>query len=79
MYRLLAWKHSLGFWENVTAFDTNLAEFFRQFAPTALHAIAAWALLTPLFVILCYYPLLPVMRAIDRIHREQKAKKVGGP
>jgi uncharacterized protein (DUF2062 family) len=79
MYRLLAWKHSLGFWANVTAFDANLAEFFRQFAPTALHAIAAWALLTPLFVILCYYPLLPVMRAIDRIHREQKAKKVVGP
>jgi len=79
MYRLLAWKHALGFWDNVTAFDSNLAEFFRQFAPTALHAIAAWALLTPLFILLCYYPLLPVMRAIDRIHREQKAKAAAGP
>jgi uncharacterized protein (DUF2062 family) len=79
MYRLLAWKHSLGFWANVTAFGSNLVEFFQQFAPTALHAIAAWALLTPLFIVLCYYPLLPVMRAIDRIHREQKAKKTAGP
>jgi uncharacterized protein (DUF2062 family) len=79
MYRRIAWKHSLGFWDNVTAFDSNLAEFFHQFAPTALHAIAAWALLTPLFIVLCYYPLLPVMRAIDRIHREQKAKKAAGP
>ena len=79
MYRQLAWKHSIGFWANVTAFDSNLAEFFHRFAPTALHAIAAWALLTPLFVVLCYYPLLPVMRAIDRIHREQKAKQAAGP
>jgi uncharacterized protein (DUF2062 family) len=78
MYRLLAWKHSLGFWDNVTAFDSNLVEFFRQFAPTALHAIAAWAILTPLFIVLVYYPLLPVMRAIDRIHREQKAKQAAG-
>jgi uncharacterized protein (DUF2062 family) len=75
MYRLLAWNHSLGFWGNATAFDRNLAEFFRQFAPTALHAIAAWALLAPLFIVICYYPLLPVMRVIDRIHREQKAKE----
>jgi hypothetical protein len=79
MYGQLAWKHSIGFWANVTAFDSNLAEFFHRFAPTALHAIAAWALLTPLFVVLCYYPLLPVMRAIDRIHREQKAKQAAGP
>jgi uncharacterized protein (DUF2062 family) len=78
MYRLLAWKHSLGFWANVTAFDSNLFEFFRQFAPTALHAIVGWALLTPLFIVLCYYPLLPVMRAIERIHREQKAKEAAG-
>jgi uncharacterized protein (DUF2062 family) len=75
MYRLIAWKHSLGFWANVTAFDTNLAEFFYQFAPTALHAIAAWVVLTPLFVVLCYYPLLPLMRAINQIHREQKAEQ----
>ena len=79
MYGQLAWKHSIGFWANVTAFDSNLAEFFHRFAPTALHAIAAWALLTPLFIVLCYYPLLPVMRAIDRIHREQKAKQAAGP
>jgi uncharacterized protein (DUF2062 family) len=79
MYQQLAWKHSIGFWANVTAFDSNLAEFFTRFAPTALHAIVAWALLTPLFVVLCYYPLLPVMRAIDRIHREQKAKQAAGP
>jgi hypothetical protein len=25
--------------------------------------------------VICYYPLLPVMRVIDRIHREQKAKE----
>jgi uncharacterized protein (DUF2062 family) len=79
MYRLLAWKHSIGFWDNVTAFGSNLAEFFHRFAPTALHAIAAWAVLTPLFIVLCYYPLLPLMRIINRIHHEQKAKQAAGP
>lgn len=55
------------FWE-----DTGL--FFEKFGTTALHAVVAWALLAPFFIALCYYPLLPLMRAIDRIHREQKAK-----
>jgi len=53
--------------------------FFDKFGAIVLHATVAWALLAPLFIVLCYYPLLPVMRAIDRIHREQKAKKADGP
>lgn len=60
MYRL--------FWE-----DTGL--FFERFGTTALHAIVAWALLAPFFIAICYYFFLPLMRAIDRIHREQKAKQ----
>ena len=59
------------FWE-----DPGL--FFAKFGTTAFHAIVAWALLVPFFIVLCYYPLLPVMRAIDRIHREQKSKRAAG-
>ncbi|HEV8074047.1 MAG TPA: DUF2062 domain-containing protein [Opitutaceae bacterium] len=55
------------------------ARFFDKFGTIALHATAAWLLLAPLFIVLCYYSLLPVMHAIDRIHREQKAKKAAGP
>jgi hypothetical protein len=54
------------------------AAFFDKFGVIVLHATVAWALLAPLFIVLCYYPLLPVMRAIDRIHREQKAKQAAG-
>lgn len=63
MYRL--------FWQ-----DTG--QFFAKFGTIALHAVVAWALLAPFFIVLCYYVLLPLMRAIDRIHREQKAKQAGG-
>ena len=57
--------------------DTAL--FFAKFGAIVLHAVVAWALLTPFFILLCYYLLLPLMRAIDRIHREQKAKQPVGP
>jgi hypothetical protein len=40
-----------------------------------LHASIAWVLLAPFFIVLCYYSLVPVMRAIERIHHEQKAKE----
>ena len=53
--------------------------FFEKFGSAALHAIVAWALLAPLFIVLCYYALLPLMRAIDRIHHEQRAKQSSAP
>ncbi len=55
-------------------FWADSAQFFHKFGTIALHAIVAWALLAPFFIVLCYYPLLPVLRAIDRIHRAQKFK-----
>jgi uncharacterized protein (DUF2062 family) len=57
---------------------TDRIEFFDKFGAIVLHATVAWALLAPFFIVLCYYPLVPVMRAIDRIHREQKAKEGAG-
>jgi uncharacterized protein (DUF2062 family) len=53
-------------------------EFFDKFGVILLHATVAWALLVPFFVVLCYYLLLPVMHAIDRIHREQKSRQAMG-
>jgi uncharacterized protein (DUF2062 family) len=58
---------------------TDRIAFFDKFGVILLHATVAWAILAPLFIMLCYYPLVPVMRAIDRIHREQKAKEAAGP
>jgi uncharacterized protein (DUF2062 family) len=78
MHRL-SWDHSIGAWENLLEYWSRLMAFFQKFGPTALHAIVAWALLVPLFIIICYYMLLPVMRAIDRIHRAQKSKHAAGP
>jgi uncharacterized protein (DUF2062 family) len=56
----------------------NHMVFFDKFGSLILHATVAWALLAPLFIVLCYYLLVPVMRAIDRIHREQKTKEAAG-
>ncbi|MDE3083926.1 MAG: DUF2062 domain-containing protein [Verrucomicrobiota bacterium] len=74
MHRLLSWDRSMGLGDNVARFFDNLIEFFQKFGPTAFHAIIAWVLLAPLFIVICYYSLLPVMQAIDRIRQEQKAK-----
>jgi uncharacterized protein (DUF2062 family) len=52
--------------------------FFDKFGDIVLHASVAWVLVAPIFVVLCYYALVPVMRAIDRIHREQMAKEAAG-
>jgi uncharacterized protein (DUF2062 family) len=58
--------------------DQGWAKFFDKFGTIALHATVAWMLLAPLFVVVCYYSLMPVMRAIEQIHREQKAKQAAG-
>ncbi len=59
-------------------FWQDTGRFFEKFGTIALHAVVAWALLAPFFIVLCYYALLPLMRAIDRIHHEQKAKQAAG-
>jgi hypothetical protein len=56
-------------------YQSDRIEFFDKFGAIVLHATVAWVLLAPFFIMICYYSLLPVMRAIDRIHREQKAKQ----
>ncbi|HWZ94038.1 MAG TPA: DUF2062 domain-containing protein [Opitutaceae bacterium] len=55
--------------------EEGWAKFFDKFGTIALHASIAWVLLAPFFIVLCYYSLVPVMRAIERIHHEQKAKE----
>jgi uncharacterized protein (DUF2062 family) len=46
------------------------AQFFRDYGATALHAITAWAILAPVFIVLVYSLTLPVMRGVARIKKE---------
>jgi uncharacterized protein (DUF2062 family) len=47
------------FWEDPT-------KFFERFGVDAVHAIAAWAVLAPLWVLLLYFFSLPVLREVLR-------------
>jgi uncharacterized protein (DUF2062 family) len=41
-------------------------EFFEKFGMTALHAIAAWAVIAPFWIVLVYIFALPVLREVHR-------------
>jgi uncharacterized protein (DUF2062 family) len=41
-------------------------EFFEKFGITALHAIAAWAIIAPFWIVLVYLFALPVLREVHR-------------
>jgi hypothetical protein len=47
------------FWEDP-------AKFFERFGVDALHAIVAWAVLSPLWVLIVYLVALPVVREVLR-------------
>ena len=48
-------------------------EFFRIFGTTALHAIAAWAIIAPFWILFCYSLALPVVREI--LHQRVRARE----
>jgi uncharacterized protein (DUF2062 family) len=50
--------------------------FFHDYAPSALHAIALWAMLMPCWIAMLYYASLPVLRGIERARREAAAKAI---
>ena len=55
------------------------ARFFQDFGTTALHAISAWAVLAPLYMLAVYYVSLPLMRSVSRIKAEAAAKAAQAP
>jgi hypothetical protein len=52
-------------------------DFFERFGITALHAIAAWALLAPFWMIIVYILALPVLR--EALRRQTLVRSEGGP
>lgn len=52
--------------------DRNL--FFARFGGTVLHAIVAWALLAPAWILAVYFISRPVLRGIVRVKAENAAK-----
>jgi uncharacterized protein (DUF2062 family) len=56
--------------------DRNL--FFARFGDTVLHAVIAWALLAPAWILAVYFIARPVLRGIQRVKAENAAKVVAG-
>jgi uncharacterized protein (DUF2062 family) len=52
--------------------DRNL--FFARFGDTVLHAVVAWALLAPAWILAVYFIARPVLRGIQRVKAENAAK-----
>jgi uncharacterized protein (DUF2062 family) len=52
-------------------------DFFEKFGFTALHAIAAWALLAPFWMIIVYIFALPVLR--EALRKQAPAAAAAGP
>lgn len=52
--------------------DRNL--FFARFGGTVLHAVVAWALLAPAWILAVYFISRPVLRGIVRVKAENAAK-----
>ncbi len=50
------------------------ARFFHDFGALAFHAIVAWAILAPFYIVAVYYISLPLMRGIARLKAEAAAK-----
>ncbi|HWL14236.1 MAG TPA: DUF2062 domain-containing protein [Opitutus sp.] len=48
--------------------------FFEKFGGVALHAIVAWSLLAPVYIVLIYLGALPLMRGIARLKAEAAVK-----
>jgi uncharacterized protein (DUF2062 family) len=53
-----------------TLFWHEPARFFHDYGTPALYAITAWAMLAPVFVVIVYYAMLPLMRGVARIKSE---------
>ena len=57
-------------------FWSEPARFFHDFGATALHAVVAWAIMTPFYIAAVYYISLPIMRGVARMKAEAAAKVV---
>lgn len=66
--RLFWSEPSPSFWE-------HLRGFFYHFGPTAWHAIVAWAVMAPAYVIAVYLITCPIMRSVARIRAEAAAQR----
>ena len=55
-------------------FWSEPARFLHDFGTTALHAVVAWLVVAPVYVIAVYYISLPLMRSITRMKAEAAAK-----
>lgn len=60
------WNQPGSLWE-------RLSTFFAHFGPTAWHAIVAWVVMAPLYVLALYLILCPIVRSIARIRAESAA------
>lgn len=50
------------------------ARFFHDYGATALHAVVAWAIFAPFYIMVVYYVALPIMRGITRVKAEAATK-----
>lgn len=53
--------------------------FFEEFGTTAVHAIVAWILLAPFYILLVYALSLPLTRSIYRLKHEAAAQAAEAP
>lgn len=68
------------FWsEPSSSFWEHLATFVSHFGPTAWHAIVAWAVMAPLYIIAVYLITCPIVRTIARIRAETAARPPAVP
>ncbi|WP_158305346.1 DUF2062 domain-containing protein [Opitutus terrae] len=49
------------------------ALFFEEFGLSLAHAIVAWAIIAPAYIVAVYYLSLPIMRAVDRVKHRTSA------
>ncbi|MBS0631655.1 MAG: DUF2062 domain-containing protein [Verrucomicrobia bacterium] len=66
------WNQPGSLWE-------RLSTFFTHFGPTAWHAVVAWAVIAPLYIIAVYLILSPIVRGIARIRAEAAAQPPAVP
>lgn len=63
---------------SIRAMHTQLwdepSRFFHTFGAAVLHAVVAWAIIAPFYLVVVYYAALPVMRGIARLKAEAAAK-----
>ncbi|PTY01145.1 DUF2062 domain-containing protein [Opitutus sp. ER46] len=49
-------------------------DFLERYGLAALHAIIVWAVLVPVWIVVVYYVMRPILRSVDRLRLESAAK-----